>query len=162
VEIARAVCAGVAAAHAAGVVHRDLKPDNILLAKDGRVVVTDFGIARAAAGDAAVTAGGFVGTPAYMAPEQVEGGVAVDERAAIYPLGAVLCELVTARPPFAAAPPFPAPAARLLPAPPDPRDKRHDLPAALAALILRCMARKPEGRYPSMAAVGADLASVTL
>ena len=81
----------------AGIVHRDLKPDNVLLARDGRVVLTDFGIARAAGADAerAATVGLALGTPAYMAPEQVEGASDLDARADIYALGAMLYECIT-------------------------------------------------------------------
>ena len=83
VEIVSGICAGLTCAHAAGVVHRDLKPDNVLLASDGRVVLTDFGIARAFTdGGAGSTMGLLVGTPAYMAPEQVEGQREIDARAA--------------------------------------------------------------------------------
>src|SRR5205814_97581 len=81
VDIASGICSGLASAHAAGVIHRDLKPDNVLLAKDGRVVVTDFGIARAfieAGGVLQNTMGVLMGTPAYLAPEQVEGKADVD------------------------------------------------------------------------------------
>jgi serine/threonine-protein kinase len=94
--VADGICAGLQAAHAAGIVHRDLKPDNVLLARDGRVVLTDFGIARALfdAGRAA-TMGLALGTPAYMAPEQVEGASDLDERADVYALGAMLYECVT-------------------------------------------------------------------
>src|SRR5947208_3005420 len=72
IDVATAVAEGLMSAHAAGVVHRDLKPDNVLIDRAGRVVITDFGIARALAAGAASTMGGLVGTPAYMAPEQVE------------------------------------------------------------------------------------------
>src|SRR4029453_1790280 len=93
-DIACGVCAGLSSAHAAGVVHRDLKPDNVMLAKDGRVVVTDFGIARAlAATEVAKTLGGIVGPPAYLDPEQVEGAP-VDERADMYAFGAMLYEML--------------------------------------------------------------------
>ncbi|MCW5838232.1 MAG: serine/threonine protein kinase, partial [Labilithrix sp.] len=96
VRLALDVCAGLAAAHAADVLHRDLKPENVIVAKDGRAVITDFGIARAAApGDLSRTVGGIVGTPAYMAPEQVEGATDLDARADLYALGAMLFELLT-------------------------------------------------------------------
>ena len=161
IEVAKAVCAGLGAAHAAGVVHRDLKPDNVLLAKDGRVVVTDFGIARAAAeGDAKLT-GTIVGTPAYMAPEQVEGKVA-DERADIYALGAMLFELLTGDVPWRGDNVFAVAAARLLEPPPDPRTRRPDLPAALAAIVLRAMARAPEDRFATAGDVARALAAVEL
>src|SRR6185436_7446461 len=101
--------------HAAGVVHRDLKPDNVLVAKDGRVVVTDFGIAVAvAAARSALTAGGIVGTPLYMAPEQIEGSVAIDARADVYALGAMLFEMLTGEPPFTGETVLAVAAARLL------------------------------------------------
>src|SRR5262249_36729139 len=98
--IVGAVAAGLASAHDAGVVHRDLKPDNVLIGHDGRVVVTDFGIARAIQEAGAVadrqTGGSVVGTPAYMAPEQVLG-VAVGARTDIYAFGVLLYELCTGK-----------------------------------------------------------------
>src|SRR5437868_2172073 len=99
VRIALDVCAGLSAAHAAGVLHRDLKPENVILAKDGRAVITDFGIARAlASAELARTAPGMIGTPAYMAPEQVEGSIDLDGRADLYALGTMLFELITGKP----------------------------------------------------------------
>jgi TolB-like protein/Flp pilus assembly protein TadD/predicted Ser/Thr protein kinase len=161
VEIAAAVCTGLAAAHGAGVVHRDLKPDNVLLAKDGRVVVTDFGIARAAASADAKVTGTITGTPAYMAPEQVEGKP-TDARADIYALGAMLYETLTGEPPWQGNSVLAIAVARLLEAPPDPRAKRPDLPADLAAIVLRCMARRPAERYPSVDDVGLALRALDL
>ncbi|MFO0671621.1 MAG: serine/threonine-protein kinase [Polyangiaceae bacterium] len=101
VAIASEICAGLSAAHAAGIIHRDLKPDNVLLAKDGRVVLTDFGIARLVAPDASAfaTAGSVIGTPTYMAPEQVEGG-AIDARADVYAVGEILFEMLAGTPPW--------------------------------------------------------------
>jgi serine/threonine-protein kinase len=149
VDIAAQVCAGLGAAHAAGVVHRDLKPDNVLLAKDGRVVVTDFGIARALASADVNITGQLVGTPAYMAPEQVEGKIA-DARADIYALGAMLFELLTGQAPWQGDSVIAVAAARLLHEPPDVRAKRPELSPELAAIIARCMARRPEDRFASV------------
>ncbi|MEP7125128.1 MAG: protein kinase [Byssovorax sp.] len=160
--LAQAICAGLAAAHAAGVIHRDLKPDNVLVDRVGRVVVTDFGIARAVAPGADRTVSSFVGTPAYMAPEQVEEGAEIDARADLYALGAMLYELVVGEPAWQGTSVLGIAVARLLKPPPDPRLKRPDLPDALATLILRCMARNPDDRPGSAEAVATALAGLTL
>jgi eukaryotic-like serine/threonine-protein kinase len=162
VAVASAICAGLEAAHAAGVVHRDLKPDNVLLERGGRVVLTDFGIARAAAAEGALATASFLGTPAYMAPEQIESKAPVDARADLYALGAMLFELSTGERPWQGETIFAVAAARLLHPPPDPRTVRPDLPAGLAALVQRCMARRPEDRFPSAVAVASALAALTL
>lgn len=160
--LASAICAGLSAAHLAGVIHRDLKPDNVLLDRGGRVVVTDFGIARAVAPGADRTATGLVGTPAYMAPEQVEEGVEIDARADLYALGAMLYELVVGEPAWQGSSVLGIAVARLLRPPLDPRVKRPDLPTAFAELILRCMARRPEDRPASADEVAGALAGLTL
>jgi eukaryotic-like serine/threonine-protein kinase len=98
-ELAVAVCAALAAAHAQGLVHRDVKPANVLVGDDGRVKVTDFGIAKAATADTLTATGMVLGTAAYLAPEQARGGP-VDARSDLYGLGCVLYELVTGSPPF--------------------------------------------------------------
>ena len=151
VHIVHEVCAGMSAAHAAGVVHRDLKPDNVLVGKDGRIVVTDFGIARAAAGAAGAgkTIGGIVGTPAYMAPEQVEGGADIDARADIYALGAMTFELLTGDRAWPGDAPFVVAAARLIHPPPDPCAALPALPRAVGDVIMRCMAKGRGDRYAS-------------
>ncbi|MCC6557140.1 MAG: protein kinase [Polyangiaceae bacterium] len=162
VELARPVCAGLAAAHQAGVIHRDLKPDNVLVARSGRVALTDFGIARAfARGDGAQTLGVTLGTPAYMAPEQVEGREDIDGRADIYALGAMLYEMFTGERAWVGDGPFAVAAARLLVDPPDPRRRRPDLPDAFARLILRCMARSRDDRFATADLVAAELSSLT-
>jgi serine/threonine-protein kinase len=168
VAIARAVCAGLAAAHEADVIHRDLKPDNVLLGKDSRVVITDFGLARAASVDeglpAAMSTGRsvvqFSGTPAYIAPEQLDQSDVVDARADIFALGAVLFEMLTGQWPWQGNSPFALAAARLLMPTPDPRDLRPNLPAALAEAVLRAMARRPEDRFASAAELAAALDAV--
>lgn len=161
VELIDQVCAGLEAAHKRGVVHCDLKPDNLLIGKDGRVVITDFGIARglnpgAGSGPAPTSeragAGGaraphkFDGTPLYISPEQVSGAV-VDARADIYSLGVVLYELLTGVPPFTGSSLVAVIAARLLRPPPDPQTVRPGLPTEVARTILRCLAIDPAQRF---------------
>jgi TolB-like protein len=143
VRIGKAIAEGIAAAHDAGVLHRDLKPDNVLVTET-RVVITDFGIARAAA--SAKTMGGTVGTPAYMAPEQVQGGVA-DARTDLYAVGAILFELLVGRRAWPGEEPFAVALARLQQPPPDPA-AFVTLPDALAAVVRRCLARDPADRFP--------------
>ncbi|CAN5545732.1 hypothetical protein BH09MYX1_BH09MYX1_16380 [soil metagenome] len=155
------ICEGLGAAHAVGVVHRDFKPDNVMLATDGRVVLTDFGIARAAGGGEAQRTQIPLGTPAYMAPEQVEAGT-VDERADLYALGAVLFEMMTGRLPWEGESVYAVAAMRLIHPPPDPRVHRPELPSAVAELVMRCMARKPQDRPSSAAEVATRFVNVTL
>jgi len=162
VAMAREVLSGMSAAHAAGVIHRDLKPDNVLLENGGRVVVTDFGIARAETpGGAGRTQGGLVGTPAYMAPEQVGGNVAVDARADVYAFGAMLFEMLTGRRAWPGDSPIQVAIARLNEPPPDPRAIRPALSPKLAAIVSKCLARDREERYASCAEIDRELAAVS-
>ncbi|MBK8995505.1 MAG: protein kinase [Myxococcales bacterium] len=160
-SIALEVCAGLAAAHAVGVVHRDLKPENVLLDKKGRVVLTDFGIAcaREDEADTQKTLGGVVGTPAYMAPEQVEALPDVDARADIYALGVLLFEMLTGAMPFSGNSAYAVASARLTSDGPDPRRERADLPEALCRVVRRCMARQRDSRYGNVAQLAAELSS---
>jgi Tol biopolymer transport system component len=158
------LAAGLQAAHDAGVVHRDFKSHNVILAprEDGgvRAVITDFGIARAAAavepkrtGDVAaasaaegLTGSGFLGTPAYMAPEQVRGedvGPAAD----VYAFGVVMFEVITGELPFRGADPAETAALRLSRPPPSPRTMVADLDPRWESAILRCLAREPAARF---------------
>ncbi len=159
IAIALDVAAALSAAHAAGVVHRDLKPDNVLLAKDGRAVVTDFGIARPhdpEGSGAALRTQGLVGTPAYMAPEQVEGG-AVDGRADLYALGELLFEMLTGRRAWPAPSALAAAASRLTEDPPDPRRLSPSVSAGLAQVTLRLLARRPADRFATASEAAAAL-----
>jgi serine/threonine-protein kinase len=153
-RISRAMAAGIATAHAAGVMHRDLKPDNVLIGKDGRVAITDFGIAAPADAGPATA---FVGTPAYAAPEQLFGepiSAAVD----VFAFGAILYELLTGRPTFTGNDYAQLIATRRA-APPDPRAHR-EVASTLAELTMQCMARSPNDRFADGAALARALSDV--
>jgi serine/threonine-protein kinase len=163
IRIGRDVCAGLAAAHAAGVLHRDLKPENVILARDGRAVITDFGIARALAhAELARTGSGMVGTPAYMAPEQVEGASDLDARADLYALGTMLFELLTGKPAWPGDSVVAVAAARILRPPPDARSHVPELPADAALLVLKLMARARDDRFATADEAGDALASLAV
>jgi len=155
IDIAIAICEGLEAAHAAGVVHRDLKPDNVMLGADGRVVLMDFGIARALETDATRATGSPIGTPAYMAPEQLQGHREIDGRADLYAVGVILFEATTGKPPFKGDSSYALAAARLNGVAPDPQSYRADLPSELGAVIRACLERDPSAR-PSDARTLAD------
>jgi len=149
-------------AHRGGLIHRDVKPGNILLTEDGRVLVTDFGIAKASEATSDLTeVGQVVGTAKYLSPEQVEGRP-LDPRSDIYALGVVLYESATGQPPFAADNVTATALARLHAPPTAPRTLRADLPPALEAIVMRAMARRPEDRYPTAAAMRDALEHVDL
>ena len=142
--IAAQLAAALGAAHAEGVIHRDIKAQNLLLDEAGVLKVMDFGIARLAEGSSGLTeAGMMIGTPAYMAPEQVMGE-AIDARADLYSAGVVLYECLTGRVPFNAST-MVSLVARLLSDQPPPIE---DADPALAALVMRLLAKKPENRSP--------------
>lgn len=138
------VLAALAAAHDAGLVHRDVKPENVLLADDGRVKVADFGLARAVA-DANHTVGLLIGTVAYLAPERVADG-RDDARSDVYSVGVLLFELLTGRTPFAGNTPILAATARLHEPVPPPSAFAPEVPAALDALLARATERDPDRR----------------
>jgi eukaryotic-like serine/threonine-protein kinase len=154
-QVARAL----AAAHAHGLVHRDVKPANILVGRDGRAKVTDFGIAKAAASATLTRTGMVLGSANYVAPEQAQGdevGPAADQ----YSLGCVLFEAVTGRPPYQGASAV-AIATQHVSAPvPEPRAARPDLPPPAAALIRRALAKHPADRFPSTTAMADALVAV--
>ncbi|HEX4347147.1 MAG TPA: protein kinase [Vicinamibacterales bacterium] len=144
--------------HGKGVVHRDLKPQNIMLCSDGTLRVMDFGIAKTEAAKR-ITFGGFsptLGTPDYMAPEQVKGQRG-DERTDLYSLGAILYEMVTGHVPFEGPNAYAVMNARLIGDPVAPRERNPDVSPAVEEIILHAMARNPDDRYPSAATMRADL-----
>ncbi len=139
------------AVHDRDIVHRDVKPGNLLVRLDGTVVLTDFGIARAQDHTSLTTPGGILGTPSYLAPEQVLGKPA-DARSDVYALGVVAYECLAGRRPFTGDNPF-AVAMQRVAQPPPPLDA--DVPAPVAALVERALAVDPEQRWPSAAALAA-------
>jgi serine/threonine protein kinase len=154
--VAHQVCQALAAAHARGLVHRDVTPGNVLLSRSGLVKVADFGIAKATA-TPTLTGGGMVlGTAAYLAPEQAQGGP-VDGRSDLYALGCVLYELLTGVPPFAGDSPVTV-AAQHVTEPPEPPSRRNpQIGADLEAVVLTALAKRPRDRYQSATAMAADL-----
>ncbi len=159
VSIMHQVLAALAAAHAQGIVHRDVKPANILLLPDGRVKVTDFGIARLEGPEAAgmTRAGSVIGTPSYMSPEQCRGEP-VDARSDLFSAGAVLFEMLSGERPFGGGS-LTAIALRVVDARPlDVAARLPDMPASLVAAVARALAKAPDQRFASAEAMAAALA----
>jgi len=159
VAIAKQICSGLSEAHDAGIVHRDLKPGNIMIDKEGNAKILDFGIARAVGTHGVTAEGSVIGTPEYMSPEQVEG-LESDRRSDIYSFGVILFEMVTGRLPFSADTPFALAFKHQSELPPHPEDLNPQTPAALSALILRCMQKDREKRYQTTDEVCRDLGQV--
>ncbi len=149
IPIIVAVCAGLQAAHDAGIVHRDIKPDNIMIARSGRVAVTDFGLARGAR-DHAAGPGHFSGTPRYMSPEQVEGRAA-SIRSDLFSLGVVAYELLSGTLPWRGTTPRDEAEARLRDDPTPLVQIVPQLAAALSDVVMRAMARSQASRFPTAA-----------
>jgi tetratricopeptide (TPR) repeat protein/predicted Ser/Thr protein kinase len=159
-ELVGFLAEAMAYAHERGVLHRDLKPANVLVAPDGRPVITDFGLAKVVhAPKAKATATGQVmGTPAYMSPEQATG-VGVEARSDVYSLGAILYELLTGRPPFVGNTVYEVLGAVLTRDAQPPTQLRAGLDRDLETICLTCLEKDPEHRYASADALGADLAN---
>jgi serine/threonine-protein kinase len=152
VRLALQACRGLAAVHEAGLVHRDVKPQNLFLRRDGVLKLGDFGIAMAPAATQLTAAGTVLGTAAYLAPEQARGE-RVTAAADVYGLGAVLYELLTARPPR-------SPSTLVELAQPPEIEPPEGVPPALAALVMRCLAEDPAARPRSAAELARELAAL--
>ena len=165
-RVAREVAAALASLHNAGFVHRDVKPENVLLTAHGEVLLADYGIARAisaaAAGESLTSTGIAIGTPAYMSPEQGGGGTQeMDGRSDIYSLGCVLHEMLVGEPPFTGPSPQAVVARHMYEAPRSLRVIRPAVPEALEALVLRTLQKVPADRYPNASALLSALDDVS-
>jgi serine/threonine-protein kinase len=173
IDVARGVAGALAKAHDKGIVHRDIKPENVMLGEDGRPKVLDFGLAKlfdpaapsstaetAPAGSLVTEEGRVMGTPGYMSPEQARGAP-VDARTDVFAFGVMLFELVTGRRPFVGANAVDVIVAVARDEAPAPSSIVAGVPAAIDAIVARCLAKDPSGRYANGGEIAAALAGVT-
>src|SRR6476646_10480565 len=158
IDYARQILGALAFAHRNGIIHRDIKPHNIVVGGDGRLKVTDFGIARSGASQM-TEVGSIVGTAQYLSPEQARGAP-VDPRSDLYSLGIVLYEMLTGRVPFTGETPVEIAMKHLSQVPEPPSELRQNVPHDLDAVVMRALAKDPEQRYSSAEEMDADLARV--
>jgi predicted Ser/Thr protein kinase len=157
VGISRQICRGLQVAHEQGIIHRDIKPQNVLIDAKGEVKLMDFGIARMAETPEAMTqAGLIVGTPHYMSPEQVRGDQ-LDARSDVYSMGVLIYEMLSGRRPFESSSLTGVLTAHITEAPKPPIELRPDLGRELNAIVLRCLAKNPKERYADAGALLAEL-----
>jgi serine/threonine protein kinase/beta-lactam-binding protein with PASTA domain len=156
-EVSQKVCGALAAAHAQGVIHRDIKPGNIMVTRDGTVKVMDFGIARITSGvETAPQTSAVLGTASYLSPEQAQGAP-VDARTDIYSLGTVLYELLAGRPPFLGESPVAVAYKQVNEAPVPPSQLNPDVPPREDAVVMRALSKNPANRYQSAQEFSEDL-----
>ncbi|MGH2693081.1 MAG: Stk1 family PASTA domain-containing Ser/Thr kinase [Actinomycetota bacterium] len=158
-EITEAVAGALAAAHEGGLVHRDIKPGNIMITREGEVKVMDFGIARTTTGDTLTQTASILGTASYLSPEQAQGE-AVDARSDIYSLGCVLYEMLTARAPFSGDSPVAIAYKHVRENPVPPSRINTDVTESLEAVAMKCMAKNPVNRYQTADELRQDLERV--
>jgi serine/threonine protein kinase/predicted Zn-dependent protease len=159
ISIAIQICEGLAEAHRLGVVHRDLKSNNIMIDKEGNVRIMDFGIARSLEAKGITGAGVMIGTPEYMSPEQVEGKE-TDQRSDIYSLGVILYEMVTGRVPFEGDTALSIAVKHKTEKPKAPIELNSQIPDVLNAVILKCLEKDKENRYHSAGELKSELEGI--
>ena len=159
VSLTKQVCEGLAEAHQLGVVHRDMKPQNIMIDREGNAHIMDFGIARMMSASELTEEGAVIGTPDYMSPEQVDGKEA-DQRADLYSLGVIVYEMVTGQVPFKGDSAMSVALKHKTEAPPSPRELNAQVPESLSRLILKCVEKDKEQRYQRAEDVLSDLVNI--
>jgi len=155
-EVCADVCGALIAAHARGLIHRDIKPGNVMLTPEGKVKVMDFGIARATTSETITQTAAVVGTAQYISPEQAQGQT-VDYRSDLYSVGCCLYEMLTGTVPFTGATPVAIAYRHVREDPTPPRMLNPDVPAPLEAITLKAMAKLPDNRYQTAAEMHDDL-----
>jgi eukaryotic-like serine/threonine-protein kinase len=155
-EIAQKICGALTAAHGVGVIHRDIKPGNVMVTRDGTVKVMDFGIARVLGPETAPQTSAVLGTASYLSPEQAQGN-SVDARSDIYSLGAVLYEMLAGRPPFMGDTPVAVAYKQVNETPVVPSQLNPDVPARLDAVVMKALSKNPSNRYQTAEEFSADL-----
>ena len=159
-QISKQICSGLDAAHEKGIIHRDIKPQNILLESTGDVKIMDFGIASVADARGLTMTGTVMGTPDYMSPEQAQGA-SMDARTDIYSTGVLMFEMFCGKLPFSAAQPLAVLHKHLNEPPPSPRIMNPELPPELEVILLKALAKRPEQRYQKISLLYADLDSLS-
>jgi serine/threonine protein kinase len=159
ISVAKQLCEGLSEAHRLGVVHRDLKPQNIMIDREGSVKIMDFGIARSLKAKGITGTGMMIGTPEYMSPEQVEGKEA-DERSDIYAVGVILYEMQTGRVPFEGETPLSVALKQKTELPENPSKINPQIPEDLSRLILKCMEKEKEKRFQKVGEILEELSKI--
>lgn len=161
IDYAKQICRGLRYAHSMDVIHRDIKPGNVLIDKAGVVRLTDFGIAKLVSQHSITVTGVTVGTPEYMSPEQAEG-IDLTGSSDIYSLGVVIYEMLTGNPPFLANNPIAVAYKQVHEYPPAPSGARPDCPKRLELIVLKCLKKDPKERYQKVDELLEDLDTVNL